>query len=190
MTISTSEQLKLDLDLLFRLRLVVGRLGEMDNAGWWNMRGLLATNGAFVLRRGFPRTHMFAQARTVFAIAAQRCQRVFSSEGVATLWHVHADVEDAFEDRWPLWIDRAEEWTAHFTQVATLRGHDVLGALGDLGLADASAIATARKLRRSEAGNAIQLPSMPLNNRALVLLAAGFAQAEPGRLAVPYLQVA
>lgn len=187
MTIATGEQTKLDLDLLFRLRLVVGRIGEMDNAGWWNIRGLLATNGAFVLGRGFPRTHLFAQARTVFAVASQRCRHVFTSDGVATLWHVHADVEDAFEDHWPLWIDRAEEWTAHFIQATELRGHDVLGALSDLGLADEAVLAAARKLRRSEAGNAIQLPSMPLNNRALVLLAAGFAQAEPGRLAVPYL---
>lgn len=185
-----TEPLKLDLDLLFRLRLVIGRLGEMDNAGWWNMRGMLAANGAFVLRRGFPRTHLFAQARTVFAIAAQRCQHVYSSSGVATLWNLDADIEDAFEDRWPLWIDRVEEWNPHFTQVAALRGHDVLGALHGLGLADEATLSAARNLRRSDAGNAVPLPPMPLNNRALVLLAAGFAQAEPGRLAVPYLQVA
>lgn len=187
---TVSQATVLDLDLLFRLRLIIGRLGEMDNAGWWNTRGMLAANGSFVLRRGFPRTHLFAQARTIFVIAAQRCKHVFSSDGTATLWHLHADIEDAFEDRWPLWIDQAEAWSPHFIQAAALRGHDVLGALGDLGFADEAMLSSARKLRRSDAGNAVPLPPMPLNNRALVLLAAGFTQAEPGRLAVPYLQVA
>ena len=55
-----------DLERLFRLRLVVARLGEMDNAGWWNTNGLLGGRGAFVFRRGFPTTHAFAQARAVF----------------------------------------------------------------------------------------------------------------------------
>ena len=57
----------IDLDRLLKLRLVVARFGEMDGARWWNTKGQLGRLGAAALRRGFPRTHRFAQARAVFA---------------------------------------------------------------------------------------------------------------------------
>jgi len=190
MTESDMRSLPIDLDQLFALRLAIARLGEMDNAGWWNTRGLLAASGAFALRRGLPRTHHFAQARVVFAVAAQRCQAVFNATNVLTLWSMPALIEDAFEDRWPAFIRAAEQWAPHFARVAALRGHDVPGALRDVGLVDDTVADAAKRLRRSPEGNAVALPKLPLNDRALALLAAGFAQAEPGRLAVPYLQVA
>ena len=68
-----------DLDRLLKLRLIVGRFGEMDNAKWWNTKGQLGRLGTAALRRGFPRTHFFAQARSVFAVAAHRCSEVFRS---------------------------------------------------------------------------------------------------------------
>ena len=67
----------LDLDLLLKLRVLVARFGEMDLAKWWNTKGQLGKVGALALRRGFPRTHRFAQARSVFAVAAHRCAEVF-----------------------------------------------------------------------------------------------------------------
>ena len=63
----------IDLDRLLKLRLVIVRFGEMDLARWWNTKGQLGKLGAAALRRGFPRTHYFAQARSVFAVAAHRC---------------------------------------------------------------------------------------------------------------------
>ncbi|AUX29563.1 MULTISPECIES: BrxE family protein [Sorangium] len=53
----------LDLDRLLKLRLLVARFGEMDVAKWWNTKGQLGRLGSAALRRGFPRTHRFAQAR-------------------------------------------------------------------------------------------------------------------------------
>src|SRR5688572_4663388 len=47
----------IDLDRLLKLRLVVGRYGEMDVARWWNTKGMLGKHGASVLQRGFPTTH-------------------------------------------------------------------------------------------------------------------------------------
>ena len=65
---------EVDLDRLLKLRLVVARHGEMDRSRWWNTQGMLGRHGALVLERGFPRTHFFAQARVVFAVARARCQ--------------------------------------------------------------------------------------------------------------------
>jgi hypothetical protein len=67
----------LDLDHLLRLRLVVARFGEMDLARWWNTKGMLGRHGAVVLKRGFPATHHFAQARVVFEVARGRCRELF-----------------------------------------------------------------------------------------------------------------
>ena len=75
----------IDLDRLFRLRLVVARVGEMDLARWWNTRGMLGRHGAMALKRGFPATHYFAQARVVFAVARARCQELFAPPGCMTL---------------------------------------------------------------------------------------------------------
>src|SRR5260370_20425355 len=75
----------IDLDRVLELRLLVARFGEMDVAKWWNTRGQLGPLGAAALRRGFPRTHRFAQARSVFAVAAaHRCGEVFEPPGCVT----------------------------------------------------------------------------------------------------------
>jgi hypothetical protein len=67
----------IDLDRLLKLRVAVARVGEGELAGWWNSKGQLGRMGARALARGFPRTHHFAQARSVFAVAADRCAEVF-----------------------------------------------------------------------------------------------------------------
>ena len=74
---STETSSTIDLARLFKLRLIVARHGEMDLAKWWNSNGMLGRRGAVVLERGFPRTHFFAQARAVFAIARTRCAEIF-----------------------------------------------------------------------------------------------------------------
>jgi hypothetical protein len=104
----------LDLDRLLKLRLIVARFGEMDLAKWWNTKGQLGRLGAAALRRGFPRTHRFAQARSVFAVAAHRCAEVFEPPGCVTLWRLPETVEEEFEARWEHWLDNAGEWTKFF----------------------------------------------------------------------------
>ena len=90
----------IDLDRLLKLRLVVARHGEMDRAGWWNTNGMLGRYGAIALERGLPRTHRFAQARVVFAVARSRCEELFDPPGCVTLWKLPADVEDQFDEHW------------------------------------------------------------------------------------------
>src|ERR1700688_1965655 len=86
-----------DLDRLLKLRLIVARFGEMDLAKWWNTRGQLGRHGTATLRRGFPRTHYFAQARAVFSVAADRCEEVFNPPGCVTLWRLPEELEEEFD---------------------------------------------------------------------------------------------
>jgi hypothetical protein len=66
-------QSEVDLERLLTLRLVVARIDEMDRAQRWNTNGQRGRAGAMALSRGLPRTHHFAQARSVFAVAAYPC---------------------------------------------------------------------------------------------------------------------
>src|SRR3954451_12033252 len=100
-----------------RLRLVVARVGEMDLARWWNTQSQLGSLGASVVRRGLPRTHRFAQARSVFAVAAHRCAEVYDPPGTVTLWRLPSDIEDDFEQRWETWLDDAAGWAGLFASV-------------------------------------------------------------------------
>ncbi|HUF99717.1 MAG TPA: BrxE family protein [Ilumatobacter sp.] len=104
-------------EYLFKLRLVVGRVGEMDLAKWWNTKGQLGSLGASVLRRGFPRTHRFAQARSVFAVASARCADVYSPRGAVTLWNLPAELEDEVGQRWEPWIEEASHWEPFFKEL-------------------------------------------------------------------------
>src|SRR3954467_13666080 len=119
----------IDLDRLLRLRLVVARFGEMDLAKWWNTKGQLGRLGAAALRRGFPRTHHFAQARSVFAVAAHRCTEVFEPPGCVTLWRLPEAIEEAFDARWEHWLDHAGEWNSFFEKLETLPGTDLTSIL-------------------------------------------------------------
>ena len=88
---------KIDFDRLLKLRLVVARVGEMDLAKWWNTRGQLGRLGTAAIRRGFPRTHYFAQARSVFAVAAHRSREIFDPPDSVTLWRLPEPIEEEFE---------------------------------------------------------------------------------------------
>jgi hypothetical protein len=177
----------LDFDRLLKLRLVVARFGEMDIAKWWNTKGQLGRLGTAALRRGFPRTHYFAQARSVFAVAAHRCAEVFEPPGCVTLWRLPELVEEEFDARWEHWLDYADDWQPFFQQLEGLRGTDLVAALRAFeAVSDADAEGLAR-LRRSAEGRAVPLPGVFSSTDAdVTLLALGFARAEVGALAVPY----
>ncbi len=181
----------LDFARLFKLRLAVARHGEMDGARWWNTNGLLGPRGAKALKRGFPATHAFAQARIVFTVARQRCDTWFNPPACLTLWNLPVAVEDPFEAHWPQWLDTGEQWRPIFTTLenAPAQG-DLLQTLTNLGLLTAVQRDTVLKLRRSAENRAVPLSgTYPVNDETLTLLAAGFVRGEPGQLAIPYARL-
>jgi hypothetical protein len=175
-----------DLELVFRLRLVVARVGEGDLARWWNSRGQLGAMGSSVLRRGFPRTHHFAQARSVFAVAARRCADLYSPPGSVTLWRLPADIEDDFNQAWPIWIDRANDWSSFFSELERC-GADLAHELERLGLVTGPDLERIGYLKRSAEQRAVAIPGQFTGTRDdLTMLALGFAKGEPGNPAVPF----
>lgn len=181
----------LDLDTLLRLRLVIARLGEMDGAGWWNTRGVLSANGAFVFRRTFPQTHAFAQARVAFAVARSRCQEVFAPPNCATLWHLPAEIEDQFEDRWQDWLDQAETWQPFFDNLTAIKDGEVIAALQQFDLIGAAEVTAVQRLTISTEGRSVLLPPSPaVDDGGVRLLAAAFSLAKPGKLVIPYMPLA
>jgi len=185
-TTSTS----INLDRLLNLRLVVARFGEMDNAGWWNTNGMLSRLGKVALRRGFPKTHAFAQARAVFAVARHRCQEVFDPPRCLTLWKLPADVEDQFEMRWSDWIDEADRWSDLFDKLELVGASDLLSVFQGLELAGMQEIGEARKLKRSLDNRAVQIPGVHTpNDKVLTQLALGFFRGDPGSPAIPYARL-
>lgn len=181
----------LDLERLFKLRVAVARVGEMDLAQWWNTKGQLGPLGAAALRRGLPRTHHFAQARSVFAVAAHRCAEVFDPPGSVTLWRLPLDIEDAFEARWEHWLDAARDWSPFFDRVATLVGPDLVVALQALELVDGPELAAVTGLTTSAEGRAVPISEQFGGTDADVTkLALGFARGGIGSVSVPYARVA
>lgn len=179
----------IDLDLLLKLRLIVARYGEMDGARWWNTRGQLGRLGASALSRGFPRTHHFAQARSVFAVASHRCSEVFDPPGSATLWHLPEVLEEEFDARWEHWLDHAEEWSDFFSRLKTLPEGALSDVLLAFGLASEPGLVACSRLKRSAEGRALPLPgTFQADDATLTLLALGFSHGEQGALTVPYIR--
>ena len=182
---------RIDFDRLLKLRLVVARVGEMDLAKWWNTRGQLSRLGTATIRRGFPRTHYFAQARSVFAVAGFRCREVFDPPGSATLWNLPEAVEEEFEAHWERWLDQADEWKPFFLELEALNETELKTALQSFNLVTDDESDLLSRLRRSAEGRAVPLPA-PFGgtNQDVASLALGFARGEPGALAVPYARLA
>jgi hypothetical protein len=181
----------LNLDRLLKLRLVVARFGEMDLQKWWNTKGQLGRLGAAALRRGFPRTHRFAQARSVFAVASHRCAEVFDPPRCVTLWRLPEPVEEAFDARWEHWLDNAGHWNPFFEKLESFSNTDLVESLTAFDLVDSHDIEAYGRLKRSAEGRAVALPGIFSGTDAdVALLALGFARGEPSALAVPYARKA
>lgn len=177
----------LDMDRLLKLRLVVARFGEMDLARWWNTKGQLGRLGALALRRGFPRTHRFAQARSVFAVAAHRCAELFDPPGCVTLWKLPESIEEQFDARWEHWLDNAAQWSPFFEKLEQLQANDLAAALRSFELVTDREVEASSRLRRSAEGRAVPLPGVfSGTDEDIALLALGFGRGEPSALAVPY----
>src|SRR5713226_2235899 len=134
----------LDLEWLLKVRTAVARVGEMDLARWWNSTGQLGPQGASVLRRGFPRTHHFAQARSVFMIAAARCAQIFDPPASVTLWRLTDPLEERLETLWEGWLDDAKSWRPFFERVAAIKAPDLSACLTDLDLVTIAEVAATR----------------------------------------------
>lgn len=177
----------LNFDRLLKLRLIVARFGEMDLAKWWNTRGQLGPLGTASIRRGFPRTHYFAQARSVFAVAAHRCREVFDPTESVTLWRLPETIEEEFEAKWEHWLDRANDWQPFFQRLENLQETDLKAALQSFDAVTSHELELSSRLRRSAGGHFVQLSeSHSGTDEDVALLALGFARGEPGALAVPY----
>jgi hypothetical protein len=181
----------IDLDRLLKLRLVVARYGEMDCAGWWNTNAMLGRFGGIALARGLPRTHRFAQARVVFEVARSRCEELFHAPGSVTLWHVPAELEDAFDEHWQVWLGDGHSWSPFFDDLAAAEGADLLAELRERDLLSDVHAETIQSLRRSAEGRAVPLPGEhELDDDLIALLAGGFSKGEKGAPAIPYARVA
>jgi hypothetical protein len=175
-----------DLGHLFRLRLVVARVGEMDLARWWNTSGQLGAMGTSVLRRGFPRTYRFAQAGSVFAVAAQRCRDLYQPPDAVTLWSLPATVEDDFDQAWSTWIDQASDWEPFFAELEQCTS-DLVHELRRLELVSPEHLDQLTRLKRSAEQRAVILPGNFTGSADdLAVLALGFARGEKDGPAVPY----
>ena len=184
-------QPEVDLERLLKLRLVVARIGEMDCAQWWNTRGQLGSLGAMAVSRGLPRTHHFAQARSVFAVATHRCDEVFNPPASWTLWRLPNEIEERFAAKWEHWVDAAADWKAVFDALDEVEGAEVGVALRQLGLVTSADESAAAALRTSAEGRAVPLPS-PFGgtDAEITQLALGFSLGRPGAPAVPYARAA
>lgn len=175
-----------DVERLFKLRLVVGRVGEMDLARWWNTQGQLGSLGSSVVSRGFPRTHHFAQARAVFAVASERCREVYDPPGAVTLWRMPAEVEDHLKLSAERWREDAATWKPFFDEVEACSA-DLPAELQRFGLVTTEQVEREGRLRRSAEQRAVQVPGeFSGSDDDVTMLAIAFARGEPGNLAVPY----
>lgn len=181
---------KIDFDRLLKLRLVVARVGEMDLAKWWNTRGQLNRLGSAAVRRGFPRTHHFAQARSVFAVAGFRCREVFDPPQSVTLWQLPEAIEEEFETHWERWLDQVDEWEPFFLELEALEEIELKKVLESFNLTTREDSERFSRLRVSAEERSIQLPAaFAATNHDITALALGFAHGDPGALAVPYARL-
>jgi len=184
-----SDDIAVDIEKLFKLRLVAARFGEMDMARWWNTQGLLGKHGKIAISRGFPITHYFVQARIVFAVAQNRCSELFNPPGCVTLWNLPPEIQNRFDGRWQNWLDHAEKWEPFFKNLETIRKESLLRVMQELSLITQPQIDAADKLRRSAEGRAVLISGKHrLNDDLLTLLAAGFAKGETAKPAIPYIK--
>lgn len=182
--------MKIDPSHLLKLRLAVARFGEMDGAGWWNTKGILGTAGKSVLTRGFPKTHLFAQARIACSVATARCNTIFAPPGCLTLWNLPAEIEDQIAAAWPAWCRNPDPWIPFFDSLSGKNSDNLLQHLLDLDLIEAQTQSAVSPLKRSSEGKSVQIPGTGKPDyQTLMLLAAAFSKGEKLKPAIPYVRL-
>lgn len=181
--------MEIDVENAVRLRIAIARIGEMDRNKWWNTKGMMSSIGEMAISRGFPKTHVFARCRTVFAVAAARSDEVFNPPDSFTLWRLPVEIEDRIEDAWASWLENPEPWNAFLAEVGEASSADPQTVLVSLGLLPTDTAEKAKKLRRAD-----DLRSVPIKvagesiSEAIALLAVAHTCSEPGKLAVPFIR--
>lgn len=180
----------LDLVRLLQLRLAVARFGEMDRAKWWNTNGVLSDLGEMAISRGFPKSHLFARARIVFAVASTRCREVFDPPKCITLWKLPPVVEGQLGNMWSEWLDALGSWVDFLARVNGQKSPSLLEFLSGLEVISDRTVEEAKRLKRTPDGQSVALPGeYEVTDETLALLAAGFHRSEPGKLAIPYARL-
>ena len=186
---SRSEWLTPDfLGQVLQLRLVVARLGEAEMYGWWGTQDVLGETGELVFRRGFPRTHSWARAQAVFAVARQRCAEQHPDPSAITLWQLPAEIEAAFDQQWNRWLEDVATWQPWFARPSAWQTPDLAAALHAFELTTPAAAQQAQQWVAR--GPAVPLPVHSLQSDTLAMLAQGFAKGARGQLVVPYFHLA
>ena len=177
------------LDNLLRLRMAVGRYGEMDQAGWWNTKGLLGPTGETLFSRGFPRTHALIQARTVFTVADARCASLLSLPDATTLWRLPAELEDQFQTRWSYWLSNSSGWEAFIRRVdETMTANGLLSGLMSLNLIGEHHKQAAEKAAAQRHDNYVSIGALEhIDEDVIANLAATFAAGTSKDLVVPFV---
>lgn len=174
---------------ILKLRLTVARFGEMDGAGWWNTKGVLGSAGKSMLARGFPMTHLFAQARITCTVAASRCASIFTPPGCLTLWNLPSELEDQIATSWPAWCREPDQWLPFFNDISTRNEGSLIDHLRELHLIDEATESAASTLKRSAEGKSVPLPGTGhADLPTVMLLAAAFSKGEKLKPAIPYLR--
>lgn len=175
------------LDHILKLRIAVGRYGEMDRAGWWNTNGIMDSKGGVVLERGFPQTYPLVQARIAFSVAEDRCKSVFAASDAATLWSLPADLEDQFESSWSQWLSHADRWGNFLEQVNDATEEGLTHGLTSLGLIEQ--VHTDQAMEAEQEGGSVQISSDvdEVDEDVASALAASFALGDTNELVVPFI---
>jgi hypothetical protein len=173
---------------ILKLRLCVARFGEMDLSAWWNTNGILGNPGRLALKRGFPSTHLFAQAQAACAVARSRCQEVFEQPDYLTLWNLPPATEASIAVLWSSWCRDADQWKPFFDKLTHFKSTDLISELLELDLITEDTANEANSLSY-KGGNSIALPGTGYADEpTITLLAAAFSLNAKGSLAVPYIK--
>jgi len=168
--------------------MAVGRCGEMDRSQWWNTRGMLSSLGKLAVERGLPKTHLFARARAVFAVASHRCDEVYNPANSYTLWRLPAEIEDQAENAYADIVNNLNEWDLFIEKVNASSSLPLLEALLSLELISTDVAEQATRLRRSNDLRSVSIANVEsIDSSTVAVMAAAFSRSERGKLAVPYV---
>lgn len=156
-------------------------------AKWWNTKGQLGRFGSMALSRGFPRTHQFARARSVFAVASSHCHEVFHLPDCVTLWSLPDHIEEEFDLRWEKWLDNSNGWKEIFAKIESMPPGDLISCMKTFGLIEERDVAMVTRLQHSADSNTLPLPGSFLEkDEDVTMLALAFSKGSEGSLVIPY----
>jgi hypothetical protein len=144
--------------------------------------------GAMAYRRGFPRSHHWAQAKVVFEVARARCRERFPDATAITLWSLPASVEEQFEHAWGQWVSNTETWNPSFDRLKEWKSPSLVEALKAFDLWS-EGMESAMTQAAMPAASCDLGSISGLDQASVDLLAVGFAFGQVGEPVVPFLRL-